>query len=70
MSAITNELINMVCFAFVDNTDLPETLDDPKATGEDLLEPFQAALDSWAGTLGTTGGELHPIKFFAHIINY
>ena len=40
LSAITNELINMVCFVFVNNTDLPETLDDPKATGEDLLEPF------------------------------
>ena len=69
-SALTKELINMVCFAFVNSTDLPETLEDPNATEEDLIAPFQAALDSWAGTLCTTGGELYPIKLFAHIIDY
>ena len=60
----------MVCFAFVDNTDLPVTSDNPDATAEGLIALFQLALDLWARCLGTTGGELHPIKLFAHIIDY
>ena len=67
---ISKEILSMVCFAFVDNTDLPVTLEDPDATAEDLIALFQLALDSWVGCLGTTGGELHPIKSFAHIIDY
>ena len=67
---LSKELLSMVCFAFVDNTDLPVTSDDPDATAKDLIALFQLALDLWARCLGTTGGELHPIKLFAHIINY
>ena len=44
LSATTLTLLSLVCFAFVDNTDLPIT-GRKYSRGEDLIYPFQEALD-------------------------
>ena len=61
LSATTLTLLSIVCFAFVDNTDLPIT-GQKHSNGEDLINLFQEVLDRWAGGLTVTGSELAPIK--------
>jgi len=65
-SAITNTIIALVGFAFVDDTDLFCT----NTPGEDLSTTFQAALDRWAGGLRATGGALSPAKSFCYLIDF
>ena len=48
LSATTLTLLSIVCFAFVDNTDLPITV-HKHSSGEDVINPFQDALDRWTG---------------------
>ena len=50
LSATSLNLISLVCFAFVDNTDLPVT-GEQHSTGEDIAPSFQEALDRPAGVL-------------------
>ena len=69
LSATTLTLLSLVCFAFVDNTDLPIT-GRKHSRGEDLINPFQEALDRWAGGLTVTGGELAPIKSWCYLIDH
>ena len=35
-----------------------------------MKEPFQQALDRWAGALGVTGGGLYPSKSWCYIIDF
>ena len=58
-SPITNTTLCLIGFSFLDNADLAAAL-GPNASGEALVEEFQAALDRWAGGLVTAGGELAP----------
>ena len=44
-SALSRTLFNIVCFAFVDNTDLPMTDPTVVNSGEELQETFQEKLD-------------------------
>ena len=44
LSATTLTLLSIVCFAFVDDTDLPIT-GQKHLSGEDFINPFQEALD-------------------------
>ena len=69
LSATTLTLLSIVCFAFVDDTDLPLT-GQKHSSGEDLINPFQEALDRWAGGLTVTGGELAPIKSWCYLIDH
>ena len=55
--------------AFVDDTDLPIT-GQKHSSGKDLINPFQEALDRWAGGLTVTGGELAPIKSWCYLIDH
>ena len=59
LSATTLTLVGFVCFSFVDDTDLPMT-GESHSRNEDLIKPFQEALNQWAGGLKVTGGELAP----------
>ena len=38
--------------------------------GEDLINPFQEALDRWAGGLTVTGGQLAPIESWYYLIDH
>ena len=69
MSATTLTLLSIVCFAFVNNTDLPIT-GQKSPSREDLINPFQEAFDRWAGGLTVTGGELVPIKSWCYLIDH
>ena len=69
LSATTLTLFTLVCFAFVDDTDLPLTR-GKYSTGEELINPFQEALDRWAGGLTVTGGELAPIKSWCYLVDH
>ena len=44
-SALSKTLFNIVCFAFVDDTDLPMTAPTVDTLGEELQETFQETLD-------------------------
>ena len=63
-------LVSVVCFAFVDDTDLPMSTPTRTATGEELQPLFQAELDCWSGILTVTGGELDPKKLWCYIIDF
>ena len=69
LSATSVTLICIVCFAFVDDTDLPVT-EERHSTGESIAPLFQAALDRWAGGLTVTGGELAPQKLWCYLIDF
>jgi hypothetical protein len=60
-SAIENEVVRIVCFTFVDDTDLVHTA-VMDATGEDIYAEMQNVLDTWEGGLKATGGALVPKK--------
>lgn len=59
-SSLSLLIISVVCFAFVDNTDLPISDPTRNTTEEELQDLFQAELDCWSGLLQVTGGELDP----------
>ena len=69
-SALSLSLISIVCFAFVDDTDLPISGKTRTTTGEELQQPFQEALDAWAHLISVTGGELCPKKSWCYIIDF
>jgi hypothetical protein len=54
-TALTKEILQIVCFAFVDDADLPHT-SGTNATGEDIMEEIQSVLDTWEGGIKATGG--------------
>ena len=68
-SSLSGIVVSLVCFAFVDDTDLAIS-PAGASTGEDLITPAQRALDDWAGALGATGGELSPEKTFCYVLDY
>ena len=69
LSAITLTLVRFVCFSFVDDIDIP-AVGKPHSTSKDLIQPFQEALNQWAGELTVTGGELAPNKSWCYLINH
>ena len=50
-TSLSMTLISLVCFAFVDDMDLPVSALDKYMTGEEVEPMFQQALDRWAGLL-------------------
>ena len=55
-------MISVVCFAFVDDTDLHMSALMQTTTGEELQPIFQAELDCWSELLMLTGGDqIHKI---------
>ena len=69
LSATTVTLICIVCFSFVDDTDLP-VAGERHSTGESIAPLFQSALDRWAGGLTVTGGELAPEKLWCYLVDF
>ena len=61
-SALTLSLVSIVCFAFVDDTDLVISGKSLLSTGEEVCEEFQPAVDRWSRSLIVSGGALCPLK--------
>ena len=73
MSATTLTLLSLVCFAFVDDTDLLQTMHHSTDTIEHTVQELQGSLDVWQGTLNTTGGALDckdPNKSYWYAVDY
>ena len=49
-------IIGLVCFAFVNDTNLPVT-GEQHSTGDDMAPSFQDRLYRWTGRLTVTGGK-------------
>ena len=69
-SSISLTLLSIVCFAFVDDTDLPVIATHRSDSGEIVAKKFQRALTDWAGVVAVTGGELEPAKSWSYLIDF
>jgi len=68
--SISQYAMNLVCFAFVDDTDLVHSTFDPSLTSAELFDEAQAALLTWESLLSATGGALKPPKSYWHCLDY
>ena len=57
-SPINQRVMTLVCFGFMDNTDLILNNDDPIITSEDLIDEAQLELSMWEGLISATGEAL------------
>lgn len=69
-SAISQHAMNLVCFAFVDDTDLIHSTSDPTLTSAQLISEAQDALYTWESLLSATGGALKPPKSYWYLLDY
>ena len=69
-SCISNIVFHMVCFSFVDDTDIINTLEEGNYDIRQLIERTQKALNYWQGGLLATGGTLVPSKSYWYLIDF
>ena len=69
-SALSQALIHIACFSFVDDCDLIINGESINTTGEELQESFQSALTAWSNLLCVSGGELSGEKSWCYIIDF
>ena len=69
-TALLNAVIQLACFAFVDNADLVNTLKDGNHDIEDLITDTQMALDQWVRGLRTSGADLNPAKSHWYLTDF
>ena len=62
LATITQVLLTIIGFAFVDDADLVDGAPSVHTRGENLIVNFQATLSRWCGLLWTTGGLIVPQK--------
>ena len=67
---MTVEVVQFVCFAFVDDADVVHTAKDVDTTGDIVLQEMQQAIDHWEGGLKATGGALVPEKSYWYLIDF
>jgi hypothetical protein len=60
----------VVCFAFVDDTDVVHGGKNTKSTGEEVLHEMQEVVDRWEGSVRATGGALVPSKSYWYLIDF
>ena len=60
-SALSGLLVSIVCYAFVDDTDIIHAAASTSVKGEEVIGQMQEILDRWGGLLRATGGALHYI---------
>jgi len=70
VSALSLTLVQLVGFAFVDDTDLFCAAQTSYTAAEVLSVDFQAALHRWTGGLIATGGAIAPEKSFCYLIDF
>jgi hypothetical protein len=54
LSALTGSLVSIICYAFVDNTDIIHSATSTAVKGEDVIGQMQEVLDCWGGLLCAT----------------
>jgi hypothetical protein len=69
-AALKANLITMVCYAFVDDTDLIQLGADIQETGETVAGRMQTAVNRWEGGICATGGALVPSKSHWYLIDF
>jgi exonuclease III len=69
-SAISKSVIQLVCSAFVDDTDLVHSGATNQVSGTVVAEEMQQVLDTWDGLLRASGGALEKQKSFWYLIDY
>jgi len=67
-SPISQRAMTLVCFGFVDDTDLILNNDDPGVASEDLIAEAQSELSTWEGLISATGGALAPQKSYWYLV--
>ena len=67
---ISKAALHLVCFSFVDDTDLVNVLKKGDYDIDKLISETQQALDYWHDGLKATGGTLVPIKSYWHLIDF
>ena len=67
-SVIRKRATTIVCFAFVDDTDLIHANDDPEVSTDELIDEAQVALATWEGLIRASGGALAPEKSYWYLI--
>ena len=70
ITPLTQELIQTVGFAFVDDADLIQSALNSSKTIHSVMEKMQQMLNLWEGALKATGGALDPNKSFIYAIDY
>jgi len=65
---ISQRAMTLVCFGFVDDTDLTLNNDAPGVTSADLIDEAQLELSTWEGLLSATGGALAPEKSYWYLV--
>jgi hypothetical protein len=69
-TAITGTTISFVGYAFVDDTDLCITGQNPNDTEADVALRMKQALDLWEGGIRATGGAIVPEKSHWYLIDF
>jgi len=66
---ISQRAMTLVCFGFVDDTDLILNNDAPGVTSADLIDEAQLELSTWEGLLSATGGALSPEMSYWYLVS-
>jgi len=69
-SALSDEDIRFVGYAFVDDTDLCETARGDDVSAAEVASRTQAALNCWEGGIRATGGAIVPAKSHWYLIDF
>jgi hypothetical protein len=68
-SVISQRALSLVCFGFIDDTDLILNSTDPTISNQALIEKAQRELTTWEGLISATGGALAPEKSYWYLID-
>jgi hypothetical protein len=70
LSTILGLLVSIVCYAFVDDTNIIHAAASTSVKGEEVIGQMQEILDRWGGLLQATGGALVPKKSYWYAIDF
>jgi hypothetical protein len=70
ISPLTFVALYVVCFAFVDDTDVVHGARDVATPGEDVLPEMQDVVNRWEGSVRATGGALVPSKSYWYLLDF
>jgi Reverse transcriptase (RNA-dependent DNA polymerase) len=70
LSCLSRQLLSIVCYAFIDDTDLIHTGRSVDTKAEDVLPEMQQFVEHWEGGLRATGGALRVDKSFWYLVDF
>ena len=68
-SVISQRALSLMCFGFIDDTDLILNSKDPSLPTHELVHNAQSELATWEGLISATGGALAPEKSYWYLID-